>query len=88
MHTCVSVNVCMSEAQYLSAQPRETRTLTEAMKARPKCPVAGPTTGCWTYQAACIEEKQRVWQPAVRYTHINKQKKNKYIITHMHKYAC
>ena len=44
---------------------------------------------CWS-QCACtkknasIEEKQRVRQPAVRYTHQNKQKKNKYIHTHRH----
>ena len=29
----------------LCKQPRETRTLTEAMKARQKCRLAGPTTG-------------------------------------------
>jgi hypothetical protein len=56
-HAYLCASVCMSEAQYLSTQPRETRTLTKAMKARPKCPVAGPTTGCWTNQATCIEGK-------------------------------
>ena len=62
------------------------------MKARQKRPVAGPTTGCWTNEVPCIEEKQRVRQPAVRYPQKNKQKKNKYIHTHtsMHvgKYDC
>jgi hypothetical protein len=74
--------------QYLCTQPRKTRTLTKAMNARQKWLVAGPTTGCWTNQATCIEEKQWVRQPAVRYTHKNKPKQNKYINTHEHKYAC
>ena len=52
----------------LCKQPRETHTLTEARKARQKRRVAGPTTGCWTNEAPCIEEKQRVRQPAVSYT--------------------
>ncbi len=43
------------------------------MKARPKCRLAGPTTGCWTNQATCIEEKQRVRQTAVRYTQKSNQ---------------
>jgi hypothetical protein len=52
----------------ISVLSHEKHTLTEAMKARQKCSVAGPTTGCWTKKAACIEEKQRVRQPAVGYT--------------------
>jgi hypothetical protein len=44
--------------KYLSTQPRETRTLTEAMKARRKCPVAGPTTGCCSNKASCIVSKR------------------------------
>ena len=63
-------------------------TLTEAMKDWQKCLVAGPTTGCQTNKDSCIEEKNRVRQPSVRYTQKNKQKKNKYINTHTHKYAC
>jgi hypothetical protein len=57
----------------LCIHPRERRTLTEAMKARQKCRLAGPTTGCWTNQLSCIEEKQRVRQTAVRYTQKRKQ---------------
>jgi hypothetical protein len=37
------------------------------MKARQKCPVTETTTGCCSIEAPCIEEKQRVKQPAVRY---------------------
>ncbi len=73
-----------TQAQYLSTQPRETRTLTGAMKAWQKCPLAGPTTGCRTNQAACIEEKQRVRQPTVRYTQQNKPQKT---IAHQHKHT-
>jgi len=45
------------------------------MKARKKCPVAGPTTDCCANKDTCIEEKQRVRQPAVNYTKQNKTKK-------------
>ncbi len=62
-----------TQAQYLSTQSQETRTLTAAMKARQKRRVAGPTTGCSPKKFACTEEKQRVRQPAVRYTQKNKQ---------------
>jgi hypothetical protein len=41
------------------------------MKARQKRRLAGPTTGCCTNKASCIEEKQRVRPPAVRYTQKN-----------------
>ncbi len=58
------------------------------MKARQKCPVAGPTTCCCPNKAACIEEKQRVRPQAVRYTQKNKLKKNKYIHIQTHKYSC
>jgi hypothetical protein len=71
-----------TRAQYLRSQPRETHTLTEAMKARQKRRVPGLTTGCCTTQAACIEEKQRVSQPAVRYAQRNKKKMNKYMHEH------
>ncbi len=57
------------------------------MKDWQKCPVAGPTTGCCTVEAPCIDEKQSVRQPAVRYTQNNKQKMNKYIHEKT-KYAC
>ena len=60
----------------------KTRTLTEAMKARQKRRVPGPTTGCWTNQDACIEDKQRVRPPAVRYTQKSKQTNNKHIHIH------
>jgi hypothetical protein len=49
------------------------------MKAQQKCRVTGPTTGCRTTKAPCIEEKQRVRQPAVRYT-----QKKKYIYKYIH----
>jgi hypothetical protein len=65
-------------------QPRETRILTQEMKARQKRRVAGSTTDCCSNQSSCIEEKQRLRQPAVRYT----QKKNIYLHTNTHKYAC
>ena len=61
-------------------QPQETRTLTKVMKAPWKRRVEGPTTGCCSNKAACIEEKQRVRQPAARYTQKNKQKKNCMIV--------
>jgi hypothetical protein len=75
-----------TQAQYLSTQPRETRTLTQAVKARQKRRVAGPTTGCRPNESVCIEEKQRVRQPAVRYTQKNKQKINKHIHEHTQGY--
>jgi hypothetical protein len=66
-------------------QSREIRTLTEAMKARQKCRVAGPTTGCWSKKAACIEEKQRVRrQTAVRCTQKETNNKGIYIYMHTH----
>ncbi len=71
-----------------SNQPRQKSILTKATKARRKCPVAGPKTGCRTKQAPCIEEKQRVRQPPIRYTQQNKTKKNKYMHEQTHKYAC
>jgi hypothetical protein len=53
------------------------------MKTRQKRPVAGPTTGCCANQASCIEEKQRVRQPAVRSPHEKKPKKEQiYTYTH------
>jgi hypothetical protein len=55
-----------TQAHYLSTQPRETHTLTAMMKARQKRPLAGSTTGSRTNEAPCIDEKQRVRQPAVR----------------------
>jgi hypothetical protein len=58
------------------------------MNARQKCPVAGPTTGCCSNKAPCVEEKQRVRQPAVMHTQTKQTKKSKYIQTHTHKYAC
>ena len=75
----------------ISVLSHEKHTLTEAMKARQKRRLAGPTTCCWTNKAACIEEKQRVRPPAVRYT---QEKKKIYIYIHTHTsmhvglYAC
>ena len=82
----IGINTC-TQAQYLSTQPRETRKLTQAMKARQKRRVAGPTTGCRTTKADCIQEKQRVRQPAVRYAQKEKKSK-KFRHTQTHKYAC
>ena len=49
-----------TQAQYsVTEQPRETQKLTQAMKARQKRPMAGPTTGWNSNQSSCIEEKQR-----------------------------
>jgi hypothetical protein len=67
---------------------KQTRTLTAARKARQKRRLAGQTTGCWSNKATCIDEKQRVRQPAAKYIQKNKQKKNKYIHTQTQKYAC
>jgi hypothetical protein len=63
------------------------------MKALKKRRVQGPTTGCWTNKDPCVEEKERVRQPAARYAHKKKEKKkNIYFHTHtsMHvgMYAC
>jgi hypothetical protein len=59
------------------------------MKARQKCPMAGPTTGYGAIQATCIEEKQRVRQPTVRYA---QKRTNIYIHTqtsmHVDMYDC
>ncbi len=66
--------------------PSNTHTHTKAMKPRQKHRVAGLTTGCWTNQSPCVEEKKRLSQPAVRYTK-TKQKKNTFIHTQAHKYA-
>jgi hypothetical protein len=46
----------------------EKHTVTQAMKARQKRQIPGRTTDCSANKAACIEEKQRVRQPAVMYT--------------------
>ncbi len=81
-HTHTHTSNTKKKGKYMSSQPRETRTLTEAMKDRQKRRVTGPTTGCCPKQDTCIEEKQRVRPPAVRHTQQNKQKKNKHIHTH------
>ncbi len=74
----------------LCTQPRETTKLTEVMKARQKCRLERPKTGCWTNQASCIEEKQRVRQTAVVYTQKIKQtRRKKYVYKHEHSmYVC
>ena len=74
----------------LCTKPQETCKLTQAMKARQKCRLAGPTTGCWTTQETCIEEKQRVRQTAVVYTLKNQtNKKQIYVYKHTHSmYVC
>ena len=64
-HTHTTFNT-VTQAHY-SVNSHEKHTLTEARKARQKRRVAGPKTGCWTNKDACIEEKQRVRQPAVRW---------------------
>jgi hypothetical protein len=68
----------------LCKHPRETCTLTQAIKARQKCRMAGPTTGCLTKKDSCIEEKQRDRQTAVRYTQKSKQTTYLHIRTHTH----
>jgi hypothetical protein len=78
-HIHTSMNVCSGATQrhtrhhrssstVPSKQPRETRILTQAMKARKKCRVASPITGCCSKKAPCIETTQRVRQTSVRYT--------------------
>ncbi len=79
---CLFVYRCIPWTHEHTQQSRATHTLTQAMKARQKCRVAGLTNCCCTNKDTCIEEKQRVRQPAARYTQQNKQKKNKYIHTH------
>jgi hypothetical protein len=54
------------------------------MKARQNRRVSGPTTGCWTNQATCIEEKQRVREPAIRYAQEKQTKKRTNMYTHAH----
>jgi hypothetical protein len=51
------------------------KTHTQAMKARQKRRVAGPTTDCCSNKASCIEEKQRQRKPTVRCNQTNKRKK-------------
>ncbi len=63
----------------LCKQPQETRTLTEAMKDRQKCRLAGPTTGYSAQKESCIQEKQRVRDTAVRYTKKSKRTTNVHI---------
>ncbi len=63
------------------------------MKARQKCPVAGPTTCCIPKKDTCIDEKQSVRQPAASYTQNNQQKKNqiytlRHTSLHVGMYAC
>jgi hypothetical protein len=65
----------------ISTQQQETHTLTEDMITRQKRTVAGPTTGCCANKESCTEEKQRIRQPAVRYTEQNKTKKPTYTCT-------
>jgi hypothetical protein len=83
VHTLTHIQDFQSST-VLCKQPRETRILTKAMKARQKCQLAGPTTGCCASQETCIEEKQRVRQSAVVYT----QKKERKISTHACTYTC
>ncbi len=61
--------------------PRETRTLTEAMKARQKCWLAGPTTGFWANKAPCIEENSELGRIL---SCMLIKAKNKYTHTHIH----
>jgi hypothetical protein len=51
------------------------KTHTQAMKARQKRRVAGPTTDCCSNKASCIEEKQRQRKPTVRCNQTNNRKK-------------
>jgi hypothetical protein len=77
------------QAQYLSTQPQETPTLTEARKARQKRRLAGSTTGFPSNKAPCIEEKQRVRPPSARPIQKNKQKRtNTYVHRHTSMHAC
>jgi hypothetical protein len=89
-----SVSVCLpvhtvTETHKHTYTSNTKNTVTQAMKARQKRRLAGPTTGCCTKKETCIDEKQRVRQPAVRYTQEKKKKeKKKNIHTHPHKHAC
>jgi hypothetical protein len=76
VHTLTHIQHFHSSA-VLCQQPRETRTRTQAMKARQKCRLTGPTTGWRSNQVPCIEEKQRVRETNVRYT-----QKTKHTLTH------
>ena len=53
------------------------------MKAWQKRRLTGSTTGCCSNKDTCIQDKQRVRQPAVRYTQQNITKKEQ-IYTHRH----
>ncbi len=72
--TCTSVGPDACKLQCSLKQPRETHTLTEVMKARRKCRVAGQTTGCSINEGTCIEEKQTD-KKVVVYTQKSKQTK-------------
>jgi hypothetical protein len=68
----------------LCKQKRQTRTLTEAMKARQNYRLAGSTTGCWTNQASLYRGETESWATRcqVHSEKQNKQKRNTYIHTH------
>ncbi len=70
----------------LCKQPQETHTLTEAMKARQKRRVAGPTTGCCTNKDTCIEEKQRVRQKNCQV--YSERQTNLFIYPRIHAQVC
>ncbi len=85
MHMYVRVSWCLYylKVQYSLKQPRETHTLTQAMKARRKCRVTGQTAGCSLKQVTCIEEKQTVRQRSCRvYSEKQTNKKQIYVLTH------
>ncbi len=84
VRVCVRCYYCIKSSKVLCKQPRETCKLTQAMKARQKSRLTGPTTGCWTNKASCIEEKQTVRQTALVYTQHSKQTRNKYMYIHIH----
>ena len=59
----------------ISVRSHKKHALTRAWKVRQKHRVAGPTIGCCSNKASCIEEKQRVRQLAINHTQTNKQTK-------------
>jgi hypothetical protein len=68
----------------LCKQPQEIHTLTEAMKVRQKCRLAGSTTGCWTKKESCIERRNR--ELGRELSSILRKANNNKINTHKHTY--
>jgi hypothetical protein len=83
IHTLTHIEHLQSSTA-LCTQPRETHTLTQALKVRLKCRMARPTTGSRTNKATCIDESQRVRQPVVSHNQKKSKGKKTYLFTYTH----